>query len=172
MTVVLQSYLTQKKVFDPLRLHVWTSPLTLSSVSSLLFLLPRKYSVIRLRLTWRLLHFYKLLTTLQLQSQIPLCLPRLYKNSQFRCLKPINLKLQTNFLHLIHTYRTFDPFFHAPITSNFSLIFLLLDVKMAVNTIPITHGEQNDAVSINIYNTVSNQNSSKEKIFWDSRRRE
>ena len=51
------------------------------------------------------------------------------------------------------------PLLHAPITSNFSLISLVLDVNITVNTIIVTHGEQNDPASINIYITVSNQNS-------------
>ena len=158
MTIAFQSSPTQK-TSNPLRLLVWISTLTLSSLSYLLSLLLRKYLLIQFRTTKLLAHLYKLLTILQLQSQIPLRLLQLDYTSQFRCLKPINLKLQKNFFHLVHSYRTFDPSFHAPITSNFSLIILVLDVNFAVNTILITHGEQNNPASINNYNTVSNQNS-------------
>ena len=158
MTTAFQSFPTQKKTSNQLRLLVWTSPLTPPSPSYLI-LLPRKYPPIQLRLTRRLLHLYKLLTILQLQPQLPLRLPQMDYSSQFRCLKPINLKLQKNFLHLVHSYRTFDPFLYAPITSNFSLRILLLDVNIAVNTILITHGEQSDPASINIYNIASNKNS-------------
>ena len=157
VTIVLQSFPTQKRTSNHLRLLVWTSPLNPPSLFCLPFLLPRKFSRIQLRLTSHLLHLYKLLTILQLQSQMRLCLPQLDYSSQFRCLKPINLKLQKNFFQLVHSYRTFDPFFHASFTSNFSLIILLLDVSIAVNTRLITHGEQNDPASISIYNTTSNQ---------------
>ena len=125
MTIVFPSFPTQKKISNPSRPLVWTSPLSLSSLSYLLSLLPRKDLLIQLRLKRRLLHLYNLLTILQLQSQMLLRLPQLDYGSQFCCLKPINLKLQQNFLHLVHSYWTFDSFFHAPVTSNFSLIILL-----------------------------------------------
>ena len=44
VTVAFQSFPTQKKISNPSRLLVWTSPLTLSSFSYLLSLLPRKHS--------------------------------------------------------------------------------------------------------------------------------
>ena len=157
MTTVFQSCSTQKKISNLLRLLVPTFPLMLSSLSSLLSLLLQKYPIIQLRQTRRLPQLYNLLTILQLQSQTLLVLPQLDYSSQFRCSKTINLKLQKNFLHLVHFYQTFDPFFHAPITLNSSMITLLLDVNIVENTTLITHGEQNDAASINIYNTVSNQ---------------
>ena len=53
----------------------------------------------------------------------------------------------------------FDPFFHVPVTSNFSWINLFMDVNIAVNTILIAQGEQNNPAYINIYNTVSSQSS-------------
>ena len=61
--------------------------------------------------------------------------------------------------HLVHFYRTVDRFFHALVTSNFNLIILFLDVNIAVNITLITHAEPNDPGLINIYNTVSNQES-------------
>ena len=113
-----------------------------------------------LRLTRRLLHLYKLLTILQLQSQTSLLPPpQLDYSSHFRCLKTINLKLETNFLHLTRFYLTFDPFYQGLTTSNFSLIILLLDINVAVNNIQITHAEQKDPASVDIYNTASNQDS-------------
>ena len=157
--IVFQSFPTQKKTSNHLRLLAWTSPLTPPLPSYLLFLVPRKYLPPQLHLTRRLLHLYKLLTILQLQSLLPLRLPQMDYSYQFRCLKPINLKLQKNILHLVHSYRMFEPFFHAPITWNFSLIILLLDVNTTVKTKLITHGEQNDPAPISIYNIVSNQNS-------------
>ena len=157
MTIAFQSFPIQKKISNPSRLLVWTSPLTLSSLSYLLSLIPRKLLLIQLRLMRRLFHLYRILTILHGQSQMPLRLPQLDYSSQIRCLKPINLKLEKNFLYSVHSYRMFDPFFHAPITSNFSLIILLLDVNNAVNTILITHGEQNNPSSINIYYTAPNQ---------------
>ena len=90
---------------------------------------------------------------------MPILLPQLDYSSQFRVLKTINLKQQKKILHLVYFFRTFDTFLHAPITSSFSVTFLLLDVNTVVNTILITHGEQNDPASINTYNRVSNQNS-------------
>ena len=57
----------------------------------------------------------------------------------------------------------FDLFFHAPITSNFSLITLLLNVNNAVSTALPAHEEQNDPVSIIICNTVENPSSLHEK---------
>ena len=158
MTIVFQPSPTQKNISNPLRLLVWTSLLPLSSLYYLLSLL-QKYLSIQLRLTRRLLHLFKLLTILQLKSQTSLLPRQLDYSSQFRCLKSINLKLQKNFLHLTRFYRSLDPFFHVPITSNFGLIIILLDVSIAVNTMLITHGEQNDPALINIYKTVKNKNS-------------
>ena len=80
-------------------------------------------------------------------------------SAQFPSLKTIKLKVPKNFLLLTRFYPMFDPFFHVPITSNFSLIALILDVNIAVKTVLIPHGEQNDPASINIYNTVSHQSS-------------
>ena len=158
MTIIFQSSPIQQKISNPLHLLVWTAPLTLSSLSYRLSLLPRKYLLIQRRLTRRLLHPYKLLTILQLQSPTSLLLPELDYSSQFRCLKLINLKLQKNFLNLTCFYPTFDPFYPGLITSNFNLIILLLDANIAVIIIQITHAEQNDPASIRIYNTVSKTN--------------
>ena len=158
MTIVFQSSPIQK-ISNPLHLLVWTAPLTLSSLSCLLSLLPRKYLLIQRRLTRRLLHPYKLLTILQLQSLTSLLPPQLDYSSQFRCLKLINLKLQKNFLHFTRFYAKFDPFFPGLNTWNINPIILLLDANIAVNIIQITHAEQNDPASIRIYNTVSNTNS-------------
>ena len=66
LTIVFQSSPTQKKISNPLLLLVWNSPLTLSSLSHLLSLLPRKYPPILLRLSRHLPHLYDLLTTLQM----------------------------------------------------------------------------------------------------------
>ena len=159
MTIVFQSSPILKKIFKPLLLLVWTAPLTLSSISYLLSLLPRKYSLIQRRLTRRLLPPYKLLTILQLQSPTSLLPLQLDYSSQFRCLQLINLKLQKNFLQFTRFYPTFDPFYPGLDTSNFNMIILLLEANIAVNIIQITHAEQNDPVSIIIYNTVSNTNS-------------
>ena len=158
MTIVFQSSPILKKISNPLPLLVWTTPLTLPSLSYLLFL-PPKNLLIQRHLTRRLLHPYKLLTILQLQSLTSLLPPQLDYTSQFRCLKLINLKLQKNFLHFTRFYPTFDPFYPGLITSNFNLIILLLDANIAVNIIQITHAEQNGPASIRIYNTVSNTNS-------------
>ena len=159
MTIVFQSSPIQKKTSNPLNILVWTAPLTLSSLSYLLSLLPRKYLLIQRRLTRRLLYPYKLLTILQLQSLTSLLPRQLDYISEFRCLKLISLKLQKNFLHFTRFYPTFDPFYPGLITSNFNLIILLLDANIAVNIVQITHAEQNDPASIRIYNTVSNTNS-------------
>ena len=59
----------------------------------------------------------------------------------------------------------FDPFFHVPITSIFSLITLLLDVNISVDPTLTAHEEQKDPASINIFNTVLNPNSQHEKPF-------
>ena len=126
----------------------------------------QKYPLIQLRLTKRPPHLYNLLTIPQLQSQTLLLLPQLDYSSQFHYLNMINLKLQKNFLYLVHFYRTFDSFFHAPITLKLSLITVFLDVNIAVSIILIIHGEQNDLASINIYNTVSNQNSPHGKYLF------
>ena len=160
MTVVFQSSPTQKKISNLLRLLAVISSLTLSSLSYLLSLLLRNYPLIRLRLTRCLLYFYKLLAILALQYQTTLLLPQLDYSSQFRSLKTINLNLQTNFLHSVPSYLTFDPFSRAPITSNFSPINLFLDTNIAVNIIQITHGKQNDPASIRNYNTFSNNQNS------------
>ena len=117
VTIVFQSSPTQKKVSNPLRLLVWTSPLTLSSLSYLLSLLPRKYPLIQLRLTKRMLRPYKLLTILQLQSLTSLLPPQLDYISQFPSLKTMSLKLQKHCLRFAHFCLTFDPFFLASITS-------------------------------------------------------
>ena len=159
MTIVCQSSPIQKKISNPLRLLVWISPLPLSSPFYLLSSLPRKYLLIQLRLTRRLLHLYNLLTILQLQSLTSLLPGQLDYSSQFRCLKLINLKIQKIFLHFTRFHPTLDPFIPGLITSNFNQISLLLDANIAVNIIQITHAEQNDPASIRIYNTVSNENS-------------
>ena len=86
MTTVFQSSPIQKKTSKHLRLLVWTCPLTLSSISSLLSLLLRKYLPIQLRLTRNLPHLYDHLTISQLNSQTPLLLPQLDYSSHFRCL--------------------------------------------------------------------------------------
>ena len=125
VTIVFQSFPTQKKISNPSRLLVWTSLLTLSSLFYLLSLLPRKYLLTRPRLTRRLLHLYKLLTILQPQSQMSLRVPQPAYRPQIRSLKSITLKQQKNFIDLAHSYRTFDPFFPALITSNFNPINLL-----------------------------------------------
>ena len=164
MKIVIQSSPTRNKPSNPLRLLVWTTLLTLSSLSYLLSLLPRKYAPIPLRLTRRLPHLHNLLRIPHLQSQTLLLLPQLENSSQFRCLKMINLKLQ-NFLHLIHSCWTLDPFFHAPITPNFNLITLFLDVNIAMNTKLITHGAQSDHASISLKPEFSTW----EIIFWDGR---
>ena len=158
MTIVSQSSSTQKKVSNHLGLLVLTFPRILFPSASLLSPLLQKNRLIQLRLTRRLPHFYNLLTIPQLQTQTPLLLQLDY-SSQFPTLETINLKLQKNFLHLVNFCRTLDPFFHVPTNTNFNLIVLFLDVNIVVNTMPITHGEQNDPASVNIYNTVSNQNS-------------
>ena len=159
VTTVCQSSSTQKKISKPLRLLVPTVTLIIQSPFFLLSLLFQKYPLIQLHMTRRPSHLHNLPTIPQLQSQTLLLLPRLDYSSQFPFLKTISLKLLKNFFHLVHFYRTCDPFFHAPITSNFSLFTLFLDVNIAVSTTTITHGEQNDHASINFYNTVSNQNS-------------
>ena len=159
MTISFQSSPILKKITHPLPLLVWTNPLTLSSLSYLLYRLPRNYLLIQLRLTRSLLHLHKLLTILQLQSLTSLLPPQLDYSSQFRCLQLINLKLQKNFLHFTRFYRTFDPFYPGLITLNFNLVILLLDANIAMNIIQITHAEQNDPASIRVYNTVSNTNS-------------
>ena len=51
MTIVFQSFPTQKKTSNPLLLLLWSSPLTLSSLSYLPYLLLPKYLLIQLRLT-------------------------------------------------------------------------------------------------------------------------
>ena len=155
--IVFQSSPIQKTTSNPLRLLVWISPLPLSSPFYLLSGLPRKYLLIQLRLTRRLLHLHNLLTIPQLQSQTSLLPPQLDYSSQFRSVKTINLNLQTDFLRLAPSYLTFDPFSRAPIVSNFSQISLFLDANIAVNNIQTTHAEQNDPVSIRNYNTVSNK---------------
>ena len=163
MKIVFQSYLTQKKISDPLPLHVWTSILTLSPLSSLLSLFPRKNPLIQLRLTRpppRLCHQR---TIPQMLSQTPLLHPQLDCSSQFRCLKLTNLKLQKNFLQFTRFYLTFDPFYPNPTTSNFNLIILLLDVNSAVNITLTMHAESNDPGLINNYNFVSDQSSAKGK---------
>ena len=69
VTVVFQSFPTQKKISNPLRLLVflvWMSRLTLSSLSYPLSLVPRKYPLIQLRLTRRPLQRYRRLVSLQL----------------------------------------------------------------------------------------------------------
>ena len=141
VTIVFQSSPIQKKISNPLRLLVWISPLLLSSLFYLLSRLPRKYLPIQLRLTRRLLHLYKTLTILQLQSLTSLLPPQLDSSSQLRCLKLTNIKLQKNFLHFTHFYLTFDPFYPGLITSNFNLIILFLDANIAVNIVQITHAE-------------------------------
>ena len=165
MTIVFQSSPILKKISNLLPLLVWTAPLTLSSLSYLLSLLPRKYLLVRRRLTRRLLHPYKLLAIL-LQSQTLLLPPQLDYSSQFRSVKTINLNLQTDFLRLAPSYLTFDPFSRAPIVSNFSQKSLFLDTNIAVNIIQTTHVEQNDPVSIRNYNAVSNKNSPHKKQFF------
>ena len=159
MTIVFQSSPIQKTISNPLRLLVWISPLPLSSPFYLLSRLPRKYLLIQRCLTRRLLHPYKLLTILQLQSVKSLLPPQLDYSSQFRCRKLINLKPPENFRHFTRFYLTFDPFYPGLITSNFNQISLFLDANIAVNIIQITHAEQNDPASIRTYNTVSNKNS-------------
>ena len=159
MTIVFQPSPIQKKISNPLRFLFWISPLPLSSPFYLLSRLPRKYLLIQLRLTRRLLHFYNLPTILQLQSQTSLLPPQLDYSSEFRSVKTINLKLQTDFLRLAPSYLMFKPFSRAPIVSNFSRISLFLDANIAVNIIQTTHAEQNDPVSIRNYNIVSSKNS-------------
>ena len=141
MTIVFQSSAIQKTISNPVPLLVWISPLPLSSPFYLLSRLPRKYLLIQRHLTRRLLHPYKLLTILQLQSVKSLLPSQLDYSSQFRCRKLINLKLQKNFLHFTRFYLTFDPFYPGQITLNFNLIILLLDANIAVNIIQITHAE-------------------------------
>ena len=159
MTIVFQSSPIQKKISNPLRLLVWISPLPLSSPFYLLSRLPRKYLLTQLRLTTRLLHFYNLLTILQLQFQTSLLSPQLDYSSQFRSVKTINLNLQRDFLRLVPSYLTFDTFFRALLVSNFNQVSLLLDANIGVNIIQTTHAEQNDPASIRNYKTVSNENS-------------
>ena len=159
VTIVFQSSPILKKISNLLPLLVWPAPLTLSSISYLLSLLPRKNPAIRRRLTRRLLHPHKLLTILQLQSLTLLLPPQLHYSSQFRCLKLINLKLQKNFFHFTRFYPTFDPLYPGLITSNFDSTILLLDANIAVNIIKIRRAEPNDPASIRNYNTVSNTNS-------------
>ena len=72
----------------------------------------------------------------------------------------MNLNLQTNFLDLVPS---FELFCQGLITSNFNQITLLSDVNIAVNITQITPVEQNDSALINIYNTVSNQNTASGK---------
>ena len=163
MTIVFQSSPIQKKVSNPLHLLVWTAPLTLSSLSYLLSLLPRKYLLIQHRLTRRLFHPYNLLTILQLQSLMSPLPPQLDYSSQFRCLKLITLKVQKNFPHFRRFYATSDPFYPGLITSNFNQIILPLDANIAVIIMPITHAEQNDPASLRIYNIFSKTNSPNRK---------
>ena len=80
--------------------------------------------------------------------------PQLDYSSQFRSVKTINLNLQTDFLRLVPSYLTFDPYSRAPIVSNFSQTSLLLDANIAVNTIQITHAEHNDPASVSNTNST------------------
>ena len=156
MTIVSQSSPIQKKTSNSLRFLFWTFLLILASPSSLLSLLFQKHLLIQLRLKRRQPHFYSPLTIPQLQSQTSLLPSQLDYNSQFRSLETISPKLPKNFLHLIRFYLTFDPYFHAPLTSDFILTTLFLDVSAAVSTILAAHAKQNDPAPTNIYNTVSN----------------
>ena len=159
MTIVFQSSPTKKKVSDPSRLRVWTSPLTLSSLLYLLSLLVRKYPLTQLRLTSRLLYACCRLVSHRLSTQTLPLLHQLAHNSQSLHLRPVIPKILKHSLHLIPFYLTFDPFSRGLITSNFNPIILLLDVNIAVNFPQIMHAEQRDPVVTNIYNIVSNQNS-------------
>ena len=172
MTIVFQSSPIQSKISNPLCLLVWISPLPLSSPFYLLSRLPQKYLLIQLRLTGRLLHFYNLLKILQLLSPTSLLPPQLDYSSKFRSVKTINLDLQTDFLRLITSYLTFDPFSRTPSVSNFSQISLFLDANIAVNISQITHAEQNDPAWIGINNSLKHEFSTWEIILWYSRRQE
>ena len=147
------------KISDPLRLRIWTSPLTLSSPSYPLSLLPRKYPLTQLRLTRRLLHFCRRLVSFQLYPRTLPLLHQLAHNFQALHLKLVSPKRLKNFLPLVPSYLTFDPFYQNLITSDFNLITLLMDVNTAVNITQITHAEQNDPVLIKIFKTVSNESS-------------
>ena len=125
VTIVFQSSLIQKKNSNPWRLLVWTYPLTQSSPFYILFLLLRKYLLIQRRLTRHPPHLQDLLIIPKLYFQTPLLLPQLDYSSRFRSLKTINVKLQTNFFHLVPSYLTFDPFYLGLITLNSNPINLL-----------------------------------------------
>ena len=158
MTIVFQSFSTQKKTSHHLRLLVWTCPLTLSSLSSILSPLPRKYLLIQRRLTRRLLHLYKLLTILQLQSkrcfftptglQFSISLPKTDQSKTTEKLPP--------FHSLLPDVR---PLLSRPIKLKLQPDHSTVGRQHRRETILIAQGEQNDPASINIYYTVSNKNS-------------
>ena len=157
MTITSQSFPIQKKTSNLLHLLVSTCPLILSSLFTLLVLLPQKYPLTQLRLSRHPPHLYNKLAIPNYNTKALHLLYQLDFSSQFPSLKTVFLKILMNFLGLIHFYLMFDPFLYAPITSSFSLITLLLDVIVAVITTLTAHEEQNDLASINIYNTVWNQ---------------
>ena len=127
-----------KEDFRPLTPSGGTSQLTLSSHFYLLSRLPRKHPLIQPRLTSRLLLPCCRLVSLQGHTRT-LPLPhQLAHNSPFLHLKLVNPKILKNFLHLVPSYLTFDPFYQGLITSNFNVISLLLDVNIAVNITQIT----------------------------------
>ena len=113
-----------------------------------------KYPLAQRRLIIHPSHICNWLRTPELQPQTLLILYQLDYSSRFLSPKKIFQWLHKNCFHLTRFNLMSDPFSHAPITSNFILIAVLLNVNIVVSSKLTRHGRQEDPVSIIICITI------------------